>query len=209
MATPPYGLIATFDTAPEIYQAAQKVRDAGYKNWDCITPFPVHGLDGAMGLGRSLVPRISLVGGISGFCTGMSMIFWTGAVDYKLIKVPRFSLAGGILGFCTGMSFIAWLGLSEYPLVVGGKPYFSPMFAFPVSYELTILFTAFATIGGMFFLNGLPMHYHPVLKYKDIKRGMDDTFFIVIEARDPRFNLANTKALLEQAGGKAITELEA
>jgi hypothetical protein len=38
------------------------------------------------------------------------------------------------------------------------------MFAFPVSYELTILFTAFATIGGMFFLNRLPMHYHPVLK---------------------------------------------
>ena len=177
MATSPYGLIATFDTAPEIYQAAQKVRDAGYKNWDCITPFPVHGLDGAMGLGRSLVPRISLVGGIIGFCTGMSMIFWTGAVDYKLI--------------------------------VGGKPFFSPMFAFPVSYELTILFTAFATIGGMFFLNGLPMHYHPVLKYKDIKRGMDDTSFIVIEARDPRFNLATTTALLEQAGGKAITELEA
>jgi hypothetical protein len=139
--------------------------------------FPVHGLDGAMGLGRSQVPRISLVGGIIGFITGMTMIYWTGAVDYELI--------------------------------VGGKPYFSPMFAFPISYELTILFTAFATIGGMFFLNGLPMHYHPVLKYEHIKRGMDDTFFIVIEARDPRFNLANTKALLEQAGGKAITELEA
>ena len=153
------------------------MRDAGYKNWDCITPFPVHGLDGAMGLGRSQVPRISLVGGIIGFITGMTMIYWTGAVDYELI--------------------------------VGGKPYFSPMFAFPISYELTILFTAFATIGGMFFLNGLPMHYHPVLKYEHIKRGMDDTFFIVIEARDPRFNLANTKALLEQAGGKAITELEA
>jgi hypothetical protein len=100
-------------------------------------------------------------------------------------------------------------GHEDLPLIVGGKPYFSPMFAFPISYELTILFTAFATIGGMFFLNGLPMHYHPVLKYEHIKRGMDDTFFIVIEARDPRFNLANTKALLEQAGGKAITELEA
>jgi hypothetical protein len=104
---------------------------------------------------------------------------------------------------------IFWTGAVDYKLIVGGKPFFSPMFAFPVSYELTILFTAFATIGGMFFLNGLPMHYHHVLKYKDIKRGMDDTFFIVIEARDPRFNLANTKALLEQAGGKAITELEA
>ena len=62
----------------------------------------------------------------------------------------------------------------------------------------------FATIGGMFFLNGLPMHYHPVLKYDQIRRGMDDTFFIVIEARDPRYHLANTRALLEKVGGKNI-----
>lgn len=176
MAAPSYGLIATFDTAPELYHAAEKIRDAGYRNWDCITPFPVHGLDKAMGLKRSIVPRISLCGGILGFTTGMTMIWWTGGVDYKLI--------------------------------VGGKPLFSPMFAFPVSYELTILFTAFATIIGMFVVNRLPMHYHPVLKYENIRRGMDDQFFIVIEARDPRFNLANTKALLEKAGGKAISELE-
>ena len=177
MADQPYGLIATFNTAPELYHAAEKVRDAGYRYWDCITPFPVHGLDKAMGLKRSIVPRISLAGGITGFTTGMTMIWWTGAWDY--------------------------------PLTVGGKPLFSPMFAFPVSYELTILFTAFATIIGMFVVNGLPMHYHPVLKYDHIRRGMDDTFFIVIEARDPRFNLANTKTLLAQAGGQAITELEA
>ncbi len=177
MAAQPYGLIATFTTAPGLYHAAEKVRDAGYKNWDCITPFPVHGLDKAMGLKRSIVPRISLAGGIIGFITGMTMIWWTGAYDYKL--------------------------------TVGGKPFFSPMFAFPVSYELTILFTAFATIIGMFIVNGLPMHYHPVLKYDHIRRGMDDTFFIVIEARDSRFNLANTKALLEKAGGTNISELEA
>jgi Protein of unknown function (DUF3341) len=177
MAAQSYGLIATFKTAPELYHAAEQVRDAGYRQWDCITPFPVHGLDKAMGLGRSIVPRISLAGGITGFCTGMSLIWWTGA----------------------------W----NYPLIVGGKPLFSPMFAFPVSYELTILFTAFATIIGMFVLNGLPMHYHPVLKYDQIRRGMDDTFFIVIESRDPRFDAVNTRALLEQAGGTAISELEA
>ena len=177
MPAPSHGLIATFETAPALYQAAAKVRDAGYRHWDCITPFPGPGLDQAMGLKRSIVPRFSLAGGITGFCTGMSMIWWTGAWDY--------------------------------PLIVGGKPYFSPMFAFPISYELTILFTAFATIGGMFFVNGLPMHYHPVLKYENIRRGMDDLFFIVIEARDPRFNAANTRALLEQAGGKNLAELEA
>ena len=177
MAAQSYGLVATFDTVPDVYHAAEKVRDAGYKFWDCITPFPIHGLDKAMGVRRSKVPRFSLAGGITGFTTGMLLIWFTNGFDYKLI--------------------------------VGGKPFFSPMFAFPVSYELTILFTAFATIGGMFFLNRLPMHYHPVLKADEIKAAMDDKFLIVIEARDPRFNLAATKALLEKAGGKDIKELEA
>ena len=177
MPAPTYGLIATFETAADVYHAAEQVRDAGYKNWDVIAPCPVHGMDKAMGLKRSIVPRISLVGGILGFTTGMLMIWWTGAIDY--------------------------------PLTVGGKPLFSPMFAFPISYELTILFTAFATIIGMFLVNGLPMHYHPVLKSPKIKRALDDQFLIVIETRDPRFNLANTRALLEKAGGKEISELEA
>ncbi len=177
MPAPSYGLVATFDTAADVYHAAEQVRDAGYKNWDVITPCPIHGMDKAMGVKRSIVPRISLAGGITGFTVGMTMIWYTGQYDY--------------------------------PLVVGGKPYFSPMFAFPVSYELTILFTAFATIIGMFVVNGLPMHYHPVLKSPKIRRGLDDQFLIVIEARDPRFNAANTKALLEKVGGKDVSELEA
>jgi Protein of unknown function (DUF3341) len=176
MAERPYGLIATFDTTAALTHAAEQVRDAGYQKWDCITPFPVHGIDKSMGLARS--------------------------------KVPRFSLAGGITGFCTGMSMIWYMDQFDYPVTVGGKPFFSPLFAFPVSYELTILFTAFASIGGMFFLNGLPMHYHPVLHYEDIRRGTDDLFFIVIERADPRFDAANTRKLLEAAGGRNVSELE-
>lgn len=177
MSATSYGLVAIFDTVPAVYHAAEQVRDAGYKHWDCISPLPIHGLDKAMGLKRSVVPRFSLVGGLTGFCTGMTMIWFTGQADY--------------------------------PLIVGGKPMFSPMFAFPISYELTILFTAFATIGGMLFLNRLPMHYHPVLKSMEMAAAMDDKFLIVIEARDPKFNLAQTKALLTQAGGRDIKELEA
>ena len=173
----PYGLIAAFDTVPDFYHACEKIRDAGYSQWDALTPFPVHGLDAAMGVRRS--------------------------------KVPRFSLAGGLTGFVTGMSFIWWVGAVEYPLIVGGKPYFSPMFAFPVSYELTILFTAFATIGGMFFLNKLPMHYHPVMKAPQFVRALDDRFYIVIESSDPKFNAAATRDLLAKIGGKDIAELEA
>jgi len=176
MSSQPFGLMAMYDTPAEAMHAAEQVRDAGYKFWDVISPFPIHGMDRAMGMRRSKVPRISICGGILGFTTGMSLIFWTGGYNYKLI--------------------------------VGGKPFFSPLFAFPVSYELTILFTAFATIIGMFVLNGLPMHYHPVMKHPKIHRGSDDRFFIVIETRDPRFNAANTRALLEKSGGKEITELE-
>src|SRR5471030_2064302 len=176
MAEQLYGLIATFDSTAAVYHAAEKVRDAGYQNWDCITPLPVHGLDKAMGQRRSIVPRISLCGGITGFCTGMSLIWYTDSFDY--------------------------------PVIVGGKPFFSPLFAFPVSYELTILFTAFATIGGMFFLNGLPMHYHPVLNYENIRRGTDDLFFIVIERADPKFSPDATRALLAKIGGQDIAEVE-
>ena len=171
-----YGLVAAFDTTPDFYHACEQVRDAGFSQWDAITSFPIHGLDAAMGVRRSNVPRFSLAGGITGFCTGMSLIWWTGA--------------------------------SEYPLIVGGKPYFSPMFAFPISYELTILFTAFATIIGMFILNKLPMHYHPVMKAPQFVRASDDRFYIVIEANDPKFNPVQTRALLQQIGGKDIAELE-
>jgi hypothetical protein len=171
-----YGLIAAFDTTPGLYRACEQVRDAGFTKWDAITPFPVHGLDAAMGVRRSKVPRISLAGGVTGFITGMSMIWWTDAVDYQL--------------------------------VVGGKPLFSPMFAFPVSYELTILFTAFATIIGMFVINGLPMHYHPVQKAPKLTRLLDDRFHIVVEAADPKFNAATTREFLAKIGGQDIAELE-
>ena len=171
-----YGIVAAFDTTAELYHACEQVRDAGYSQWDALTPFPIHGLDAAMGIRRS--------------------------------KVPRFSLAGGITGFCTGMSLIWWANAYEYPLIVGGKPYFSPMFAFPISYELTILFTAFATIIGMFLLNKLPMHYHPVMKAPQFVRAMDDRFYIVIETRDPKFNPVQTRALLQQAGGRDIADLD-
>jgi hypothetical protein len=83
------------------------------------------------------------------------------------------------------------------------------MFAFPISYELTILFTAFATIGGMFLLNKLPMHYHPVMKHPNFHRATNDRFFLMIESRDPRFHAENTRALLAKTGGKEIAELEA
>ncbi|MFM9168325.1 MAG: DUF3341 domain-containing protein, partial [Verrucomicrobiota bacterium] len=119
-----HGVACTFRKAADVYHAAEKVRDAGWKRWDVHTPFPSHGMDQAMGLPRSPVPRLTLLGGLTGFVTGCLLTWYTNSFDY--------------------------------PIVVGGKPLFTPLFAFPVSYELTILLGAFGTLFGMAFLNRLP-----------------------------------------------------
>lgn len=171
-----HGVVAVFETSGDIFHAAEKVRDAGFRDWDVITPFPIHGMDAAMGLGRSIIPIFALLGGITGFFGGMFMI-----------------------------AYMNWI---DYPLVVHGRPYFSPMTSFPVSFELTILLAAFGAIFGMLVMNRLPMHYHPILKWDKAYYGSDDKFLLIIEAADPKFDLKKTKAMLAELGGKEIEELE-
>jgi hypothetical protein len=80
----PYGMIAEFETAAGILHAAEKVRDAGFRQWDVFTPFPVHGMDSAMGLRNSKVGWFSFVGGVTGYTVGMLMIWYMNAYDYPI-----------------------------------------------------------------------------------------------------------------------------
>ena len=148
-------------------------RDAGYRRWDTFTPFPVHGLDKAMGLRRSLVPYIVLLCGLAGFFGAIAMVWFMDSFDY--------------------------------PVVVGGKPYFSPVYPFPVMYECTILLATFGAFFGQFFLNGLPRLHHPVFNVEAFERVSDDAFFVVIEARDALYDEAKVRAQLAALGGYNIT----
>ncbi len=160
----PYGLLAEFETPAALMDAAIRCRDAGFTKWDVHSPFPIHGMDDAMGLKKS--------------------------------PVGWFTFAGGVTGFTTGMTMIWFMNKADYPLVVGGKPLFTPLYAFPVSYELTILLGAFATLFGMLFLNRLPRLHHPLLKVERFKRATDDGFFISIESADPKFSAEATRQFL-------------
>jgi len=175
-ASKPYGVIAEFATPAAIMHAAEKVRDAGFTRWDVFTPFPVHGMDKAMGLKNSKVGWFSFLGGVAGYTTGMLMIWYMNAFDYAI--------------------------------VVGGKPMFSPYAAFPPSYELTILFGAFGSLGGMLFLNRLPRLHHPLLKNRRFSKVTHDKFFLVIECTDPRYSETATVKLLEDAGSNHIEIVE-
>ena len=90
---PLFGVLAEFASPREIFHACEKVRDAGYEKWDAHTPFPVHGLDKAMGLRPSKVPWVALVMGLTGMGAALLLQWWTSAVDYKLIIAgkPYFS----------------------------------------------------------------------------------------------------------------------
>lgn len=172
-----YGVMAEFDTVAEIFAAAEKCRDKGFKKWDVYAPIPIHGIDEAMGLKPSKVSFSMGMAALTGFSIAMLMQWWMGAIDYKIIT--------------------------------GGKPLFAWEQATPITFELSVLLGAFGALGGMFILNRLPMHHHPLLKKDRFLRVSDDRLVIAIESTDPLFDEQDTPKFLESVGGKNVDTVEA
>ena len=132
------------------------------------------------------------------------------AMHLKDKWVPRLVLAGGLTGLFAGLALQVWVSAIAYPLNIGGRPYLSwPMFI-PVTFELTILFAAFAAVFGMFILNGLPMPYHPVFNVaRFAAHASQDRFFLAIEATDPKFGRQSTREFLLSLGAREVNDVEA
>lgn len=132
----------------------------------------------------------------------------------KAMKIPVSKLgwivfAHAVVGCLGGLGLQWWSSAIEYPMIIGGKPYFSYQAFVPVTFALTILLSAFGTVFGMFFLNGLPRWNHPMLSHPNARRMTDDKFYLSVESKDPKFDPTRTRELLEQIGGKRIALLEA
>lgn len=80
-----FGLLAEFDSPDTLMHACEKVRDQGFTLWDAHTPFPIHGLERAMGLRRSWVSIYCLVLGLSGAALGMLLQYWVSSSAYPLV----------------------------------------------------------------------------------------------------------------------------
>lgn len=68
----------------EAVEAARKVREAGFKKFDAITPFPVHGMEEAIGIKRSWIPHVTFVTGALGFLSAVALQYWTSAIDWPI-----------------------------------------------------------------------------------------------------------------------------
>lgn len=92
------GYLAEFETVDAVVEAARKCRDAGFSKWDVHAPFPIHGMDEAMGIKPTILPWLVLMGGLSGLTGGLLMQWWMNAVDYQYIisGKPMWSLPANI-----------------------------------------------------------------------------------------------------------------
>ncbi|MEM7356344.1 MAG: DUF3341 domain-containing protein [Acidobacteriota bacterium] len=119
-----YGALAQFASPEALMHACAKVRDRGFSLWDAHTPFPIHGLDKAMGLKRSWVSAFVLVMGLSGAALGMLMQWYLSAKAYPLVisGKPLFSWPAfipitfecGVLGGASG-AVLGFLIMSKLP----------------------------------------------------------------------------------------------
>jgi hypothetical protein len=122
---PYYGILAEFATPADLYRACERVRDEGFTKWDAHTPFPVHGLERAMGVRRSPLPWIVLAMGLTGAVLGFGLQWWVHAVAYPLVisGKPLFSWPAFIpitfevaILFASLGAVFGMLGLNRLPM---------------------------------------------------------------------------------------------
>jgi len=139
-------VVGCFDDEAVLFPAVKKVRAAGYKIHDVYTPFPVHGLDHAMGLRETSLHTAGFVYGIT--------------------------------GTTTALSFMSWVFTTDWPMNIGGKPHFSLPAFIPITFELTVLFSAVGMVLTFCYLCQIAPF---VKKHIFHPRQTDDKFVMVIE----------------------------
>jgi len=119
-----WGYLVEFKDVESLLSAAEKIRDAGYTRWDAHTPFPVHGLNDAMGLRATRLPWIVFLAGLAGAGTGLGLQWFTNAFDYPFLisGKPLFSLPANIpvmfeltILFAAVAAFVGMLALNGLP----------------------------------------------------------------------------------------------
>lgn len=164
-----------FDDPARTLTAVRRLREEGFEVGDVHSPFPVHGMDEALGLRES---RLALA-----------------------------TLVGGVLGGSLKLLFQSWVHVVNWPMNIGGKPDTSLPALVPVTFELTVLVAAFATLGALFVRRRLYPRLRPERAARQPHPGVtDDRFVVLVVERDAGFAPGRFRALCAAMGPEEVVE---
>lgn len=166
-------MVGIFDDEDVLVHSVEHIRHEGVKIHEVFTPFPVHGLDRALGYERSRIDIVAFLFGTLGLCLGITMIF-------------------------------SMMGL-DWPMNIGGKPNAAPPIFIPVSFECTVLLTAYGMTLTFFavakLIPGLtPKMFDP--------RSTDDKFVVAIELDKNHLAHDKISQILKDNGASEVFEKE-
>jgi hypothetical protein len=162
-------VVGCFYDEQVLFPAVKQARKAGYKIHDVYTPFPIHGLDAAMGLRDTSLHTAGFIYGIT--------------------------------GTTVALSFITWVFTTDWPMNIGGKPFFALPAWIPITFELTVLFSAVGMVLTFCYLCQLA----PFVKKDHFHlRATDDTFVMAIECSE-KTNEAEVQQFLASLGAAEIS----
>ncbi|MCS7206029.1 MAG: DUF3341 domain-containing protein [Leptospiraceae bacterium] len=182
------GMYAVFHSPERLLKAAKAVRERGYDQFDCFSPFPIHGLEYAMGYQRSKLPYVTFFGGLTGFIL---------AVFVQTISHEN------IIPYTFTRAIDAYPNLNSYPLNYGGKPTFSWPAMIPISFELTVLFAGLSTVITLMILSRMPKPSRIPLD----ERITDDKFVLWISGSSKNYNEDQIRALFQELGAEEIKKV--
>jgi hypothetical protein len=158
-------ILGVYDDEDEVLHAVSAVKAKGIKIEDVYTPFPIHGLDVAVGHART--------------------------------RLPIAAFMFGSLGMICALALISYTMVFDWPMIIGGKDFFALPNWIPVTFEGTVLFTAFGLVTTFCISNNL----YPGNKAEPLDlRITDDKFVMAINVDKNKVSAADIKKALKESG---------
>ena len=177
MESPLYGIAAEFEDPAMLVEAVRMAHEKGYRKVETYSPYPIHEVE-------------EILEG-----------------EHPDRTLPRLVLAGGLLGTLTAWALQFYIAVIDYPIDVGGRPLNSWPAFIVIMFELTILFASLTAFFGALLLSGLPLPHHPMFNLPRFALASKNRFFLCVEAADPRFEVEEVEALLNDAGPVEVRQV--